>query len=110
MTARGKSLADDSALRRCTASGAARLLPKLAVDSVPFPFNAMAYTLQAVLAAGLLQLRPMKPRTVGLVGIVASVMNLYLLYPSLPPPSKKPGKVAEVMPSAQQSKMELKKA
>ena len=80
---------------------------------MPCPFNSVSHTLQAVLAAGLLQLRPMKPRTVGLVGIVASVMNLYLLYPSLPPPanaSKKPGKVAEVMPSAQQSKMELKKA
>ena len=88
-------------------------MSKVAADSRPRPFTFVSYTLQAVLAAGLLQLRPMKPRTVGLVGVVASVMNLYLLYPSLPPPanaSRKPGKVAEVMPSAQQSKMELKKA
>jgi hypothetical protein len=41
---------------------------------------------QALLAMGLLQLRPWKPRTVGALGIIASVMNCYMLYPSLPHP------------------------
>ncbi|KAG7669317.1 hypothetical protein Ndes2437B_g05463 [Nannochloris sp. 'desiccata'] len=41
---------------------------------------------QALLAMGLLELRPWKPRTVGALGIIASVMNCYMLYPSLPRP------------------------
>jgi len=41
---------------------------------------------QALLAMGLLQLRPWKPRTVGALGIIASAMNCYMLYPSLPRP------------------------
>lgn len=41
---------------------------------------------QALLAAGLLQLRPWKPRTVGLIGVVASVMNCYMLYPTIERP------------------------
>ncbi|KAL4440647.1 hypothetical protein ABPG77_000356 [Micractinium sp. CCAP 211/92] len=40
----------------------------------------------AALAMGLLELRPWKPRTVGALGIIASVMNCYMLYPSLPSP------------------------
>mmetsp|Transcript_14982 Transcript_14982/g.32478 ORF Transcript_14982/g.32478 Transcript_14982/m.32478 type:complete len:241 (+) Transcript_14982:194-916(+) len=39
---------------------------------------------QAALAAGLLQLAPLKPRTVGFLGVVASAMNCYMLYPSYP--------------------------
>lgn len=33
---------------------------------------------QALLAMGLLELRPWKPRTVGLLGVIASVMNCYM--------------------------------
>jgi hypothetical protein len=41
---------------------------------------------QALLAMGLLELRPWKPRTVGALGIIASLMNCYMLYPSVPHP------------------------
>lgn len=56
---------------------------------------------QAALAAGLLQLLPWKPRTVGFLGVVASAMNCWLLLPSLP---KKPvsQKASSVVPSAGQ--------
>ena len=40
--------------------------------------------LQALLAAGLLQLLPLKPRTTGLLGVAASAMNCYLLLPAYP--------------------------
>ena len=56
--------------------------------------------LQAALAAGLLELRPWKPRTVGFIGVVTSVMNCYMLFPSYPAPAvpkptmKPPPKVA----------------
>lgn len=67
--------------------------------------------LQTLLAAGLLQLRPMKPRTIGLIGVIASLMNCYMLYPKLPPPALTPPKsYAEAASSTTQSKMELKKA
>lgn len=66
---------------------------------------------QTLLAAGLLQLRPMKPRTVGLIGVIASLMNCYMLYPKLPAPALTPPKsYAEATSSTQQPKMELKKA
>lgn len=39
---------------------------------------------QAALASGLLQLVPLKPRTVGLLGVVASAMNCYFLLPPYP--------------------------
>lgn len=39
---------------------------------------------QAALAAGLLQLLPWKPRTVGALGVIASAMNCYQLCPPLP--------------------------
>ncbi len=39
---------------------------------------------QASLAAGLLQLAPLKPRTVGMLGVVASAMNCYFLMPPYP--------------------------
>lgn len=41
---------------------------------------------QAGLASGLLQLLPLKPRTVGFLGVVASAMNCYMLLPSYPKP------------------------
>lgn len=44
---------------------------------------------QALLAMGLLELRPWKPRTVGLLGIIASVLNCYMLFPALPKPVAK---------------------
>ncbi|KAG2500202.1 hypothetical protein HYH03_001782 [Edaphochlamys debaryana] len=45
---------------------------------------------QAALASGLLQLLPLKPRTVGLLGVVASAMNCYLLLPAYPKPVAAP--------------------
>lgn len=39
---------------------------------------------QGLLAMGLLQLRPFKPRTVGLLGVIASAMNCYMLFPAIP--------------------------
>mmetsp|Transcript_16710 Transcript_16710/g.28681 ORF Transcript_16710/g.28681 Transcript_16710/m.28681 type:complete len:237 (+) Transcript_16710:118-828(+) len=39
---------------------------------------------QAAVAAGLLQLLPLKPRTTGLLGAIASGMNCYLLLPKYP--------------------------
>eukprot|EP00890_Picochlorum_soloecismus_P000660 jgi/Picsp_1/1595/NSC_05073-R1_peroxisomal biogenesis factor 11 family protein len=39
---------------------------------------------QALLAVGLLGLRPWKPRTVGFFGIAASAINCYMLYPAVP--------------------------
>ena len=56
---------------------------------------------QALLAVGLLQLRPWKPRTVGVIGIVASAINCYMLLPALPArdaPAK--GKAPAVAPAA----------
>lgn len=41
---------------------------------------------QAALAVGLLELRPWKPRTVGALGVIASVMNCYMLFPTVPRP------------------------
>lgn len=34
---------------------------------------------QALLAVGLLELRPWKPRTVGALGVIASVLNCYMV-------------------------------
>ena len=42
---------------------------------------------QALLAVGLLGLRPWRPRTVGALGIVASAINCWLLLPPLPKPT-----------------------
>ena len=42
---------------------------------------------QAMLAVGLLQLRPWKPRFVGFLGTVASLLNCYMLFPALPAPT-----------------------
>lgn len=41
---------------------------------------------QAALAMGLLQLAPLKPRTVGILGVVTSALNCYMLFPSPPTP------------------------
>ena len=38
---------------------------------------------QALLAIGLLGLRPWKPRTVGAIGMAASALNCYFLYPAV---------------------------
>ncbi|GMH42037.1 hypothetical protein BSKO_09956 [Bryopsis sp. KO-2023] len=40
--------------------------------------------LQATLAIGILQLLPLKPRAVGLIGAITSALNCYMLFPSLP--------------------------
>ncbi len=39
---------------------------------------------QGLLALGLLEKLPIKPRTVGLFGVVASALNCYMLYPAYP--------------------------
>jgi hypothetical protein len=44
--------------------------------------------LQALTAVGLLQLYPFKPRTVGLLGSLASALNCYFLLPAMPVRSK----------------------
>ena len=55
-------------------------------------------------------MRPMKPRTVGLIGVIAAVMNCYMLYPKLPAPALAPPKsYAEATASAPKM-AELKKA
>lgn len=42
---------------------------------------------QAVVAASLLQLLPLKPRTIGAFGVVTSLLACYQLLPPLPPPA-----------------------
>ncbi|MEW5303817.1 MAG: hypothetical protein WDW36_006472 [Sanguina aurantia] len=44
--------------------------------------------IQAALAAGLLQVLPFQPRTVGLLGVAASLINCYMLMPSYPVAAK----------------------
>ena len=71
--------------------------------------------LQAALAAGLLNLFNWKPRTIGFLGVVASAINCYMLFPPVPVIAKVPAKSvpgnshkeAEIKP---EPKMELKKA
>eukprot|EP00803_Ostreobium_quekettii_P009693 evm.model.scf_1727.6 EVM.evm.TU.scf_1727.6 scf_1727:30146-33515(+) len=41
---------------------------------------------QAALAVGLLQLAPIKTRTVGLIGVITSALNCYMMFPALPKP------------------------
>lgn len=50
---------------------------------------------QALLAVGLLQLRPLKPRTVGFLGIVASAINCYMLFPAVPRTEEKPKRAVD---------------
>eukprot|EP00882_Tetradesmus_deserticola_P000620 GHRQ01000677.1.p1 GENE.GHRQ01000677.1~~GHRQ01000677.1.p1 ORF type:complete len:252 (+),score=112.71 GHRQ01000677.1:194-949(+) len=53
--------------------------------------------LQALTAAGLLQLYPFKPRTVGMLGTLASALNCYFLLPPFPKraaPASKPALAA----------------
>ena len=53
----------------------------------------------------------MKPRTVGLIGVIASLMNCYMLYPKLPAPALSPPKsYAEAAHQQAAPKVELKKA
>lgn len=66
---------------------------------------------QAALAAGLLQLLPWKPRTVGLLGVIASAMNCYFLMPSLPKrPAGEAGKAKTVGTPVQEAKLVTKVA
>lgn len=53
-----------------------------------FSLRPPIFSLQALLAVGLLELRPWKPRTVGMLGIIASALNCYMLFPALPAPAK----------------------
>ena len=55
---------------------------------------------QALLAVGLLQLRPWKPRTVGVIGVVASAINCYMLLPALPAKAPAKGKAPAAAPAA----------
>ena len=45
--------------------------------------NNLRVRMQTLLAMGLLQLRPWTPRTVGLLGLLASSMNCYMLFPKI---------------------------
>ena len=45
---------------------------------------------QAALAGGLLGVTNWKPRFVGFLGVVASAINCYMLFPALPQPAAKP--------------------
>mmetsp|Transcript_19244 Transcript_19244/g.58089 ORF Transcript_19244/g.58089 Transcript_19244/m.58089 type:complete len:262 (-) Transcript_19244:773-1558(-) len=47
-------------------------------------------SIQAFLALGLLGLRPWKPRTVGALGVIASAINCYMLFPPMPKQIKGP--------------------
>lgn len=47
---------------------------------------------QAALACGLLGLTNWKPRFVGFLGVVASAINCYMLFPALPKPAEKPAR------------------
>ena len=47
---------------------------------------------QAALATGLLGLTNWKPRFVGFLGVVASAINCYMLFPALPKPAEKPAR------------------
>ena len=47
---------------------------------------------QAALATGLLGLTNWKPRFVGFLGVVASAINCYMLFPALPKPVEKPSR------------------
>lgn len=51
---------------------------------------------QAALAAGLLGLTSWKPRFVGFLGVMASAINCYMLFPALPKPAEKPAARKEV--------------
>ena len=48
--------------------------------------------LQGALATGLLGLTSWKPRFVGFLGVVASAINCYMLFPALPKPAAKPAR------------------
>ena len=77
--------------------------------------GACIYTLwmQAALAAGLLNLFGWKPRTVGFLGIVASAINCYTLFPPVPAISKAPalpGNSHKQSEITAEPKLELKKA
>lgn len=67
---------------------------------------------QALLALGLLEKLPVKPRTVGLFGVVASALNCYMLYPAYPalPAVGDKGSVPLPSPGAVSSKVAAKKA
>lgn len=57
---------------------------------------------------GLLELRPWKPRTVGLLGVIASAMNCYLLWPGTLPLSLPPRGAAAAAAAPGQPKLVAK--
>lgn len=77
LTARAKGESDQEYAER-----QARVHPEVRRRTIVLVHAAV----QALLACGLLELRPWKPRTVGALGVAASLINCYLLYPSLPRP------------------------
>ena len=50
----------------------------------------MHAVVQALLAAGLLQLRPWSQRKTAVFGVLASALNCYMLMPPLPAPAARP--------------------
>jgi hypothetical protein len=61
----------------------------LACQKALILFSVVLAHVQALLAAGLLQTLPLKPRTTGLLGVIASAMNCYMLLPAYPKPASK---------------------
>ena len=66
---------------------------------------------QAALACGLLGVLPFKPRFVGFLGIVASAINCYMLFPALPKAVVAPAKaVLATCPAPETPKLTTKVA
>ena len=90
---------DKGYIRLCLSSAVACSLAKEALalilaDSSVFMsvFLDQSLCVQAALAAGLLGLTSWKPRFVGFLGVVASAINCYMLFPALPKPAEKPAR------------------
>jgi len=64
---------------------------------------------QAALACGLLGVLPFKPRFVGFLGVVASALNCYMLFPALPKPAAAKAAPA-TCPAAEAPKLAAKTA
>ena len=63
----------------------------------------ISHAMQAALACGLLGLTNWKPRFVGFLGVVASAINCYMLFPALPPAAK----AAEAKPAPARKEVQL---
>lgn len=62
--------------------------PLIAVMHAAHRHQCFLIDMQAALATGLLGLTNWKPRFVGFLGVVASAINCYMLFPALPKPAE----------------------